>query len=200
MTTAAKSCDWVLSSSSDPRALAVVDGTGEHRAHGPHYSRRTPGSRTFTGVGQEIVLVTADGSAAWAVVRQRTPSRRGTGGSRGRAGVADPGPRYLWRNMMFRNLGPALSSDLIRSALARTREEWVARYGALPPERMRTEIDVARVRSTNPGYCYLRAGWTRDRLVRGKLYLWAPGEDPEDPVAPPIPVRSPSGISSGRDG
>jgi hypothetical protein len=43
-----------------------------HEGKGPHYSRRTPGSKTFTGVGQEIVLVTQDFRAVWAVVRQRT--------------------------------------------------------------------------------------------------------------------------------
>jgi len=48
---------WLLSSSSDPRAPAIVDGTGTHKRHGPHYSRRTPGSKTFTGVGREVVLI-----------------------------------------------------------------------------------------------------------------------------------------------
>jgi hypothetical protein len=33
---------------------------------------------------------------------------------------------------------------------------------------------ISMVRSTNPGYCYKAAGWTVDRVVRGKLYLWAP--------------------------
>lgn len=166
--------NWVLSSSSDPRALAVVDGTGPHAAHGPHYSRRTPGSKTFTGVGQEVVLITDDGAAVWACVRQRTPTARGTGKSRGRAGATDTRARYIWRNMLFRNLGPHRSSDLIRSALARTYEEWIKRYGALPEERLRTEIGIKAIRSSNPGYCYKIAGWTVDRVVRGKLYLWAP--------------------------
>ncbi len=165
---------WLLSSSSDPRALALVDGTGRFAEYGPHYSRRTPGSRTFTGVGQEIVLVTEDETAVWAVVRQRTPSARGTGGSRGRLGISDPAPRYIWRNMLFRNLGAALSSTLISSALARTYEEWGVRYGALPVERLRTEIGIRSVKSSNPGYCYKKAGWIVDREVRGKLYLWAP--------------------------
>lgn len=165
---------WQLSSSSDPRALAIVDGTGEFSASGPHYSRRTPGSKTFTGVGQEIVLVTDCGRAVWACVRQRTPSKRGSGGGRGRNGVADPAPRYIWRNMIFRNLGAGLSSDLIRSALAMTYEQWALRYGGLPAERLRTEIEIGRVNSRNPGYCYKVAGWTVDRVVRGKLYLWAP--------------------------
>jgi hypothetical protein len=63
---------WLLSSSSDRRALDVVDGMGKHAGKGPHYSRRTPGSKTFTGVGREIVLVTDDGNAVWAVVLQKT--------------------------------------------------------------------------------------------------------------------------------
>lgn len=165
---------WRLSSSSDPEALAVVDGLGRFAEHGPHYSRRTPGAETFTGCGQEIVLITECGRAVWAVVYQRTPSARGTGASRGRGGEADKRSRHLWRNMLFRNLGAGLSSDLIRTAVVRTYEEWIARYGMLPVERLRTEIDTARVRSTNPGYCYLMAGWEPGPLVRGKRYLYAP--------------------------
>lgn len=165
---------WRLSSSSDPAALAVVDGTGRFAEHGSHYSRRTPGSKTFTGVGQEIVLVTEAGDAVWAVVRQKTPAARGSGASRGREGVADTKARFIWRNMLFRNLGPRLSSELIREALAMTYVEWERRYGELPVERLRTEIGISAVRSRNPGFCYKAAGWTVDRKVRGKLYLWAP--------------------------
>lgn len=165
---------WVLSSSSDRRALDIVDGTGPHAGSGAHYSRRSPGSRTFTGVGQEIVLVTEDGNACWAVVRQKTPARVGSGTSRGRSGTSDSGARFVWRNMLFRNLGAGRASDLIRSATERTYEEWVRRYGEIPAERLRTEIDIKRVKSTIPGYCYRRAGWKKDRVVSGKLYLWAP--------------------------
>ena len=165
---------WRLSSSSDPLALAVVDGLGQFASYGPHYSRRTPGSKTFTGVGQEVVLVTACGRAVWAVVRQRTPTAVGTGASRGRVTQTDMRPRYVWRNMLFRNLGAGLSSDLIRAATTMTFVEWRRRYSMLPAERLRTEIDVRRVRSTNPGYCYLMAGWERGALRRGKLFLYAP--------------------------
>lgn len=167
---------WLLSSSSDRRALDVVDGRGPLEGLGPHYSRRTPGSKTFTGVGQEIVLVTDCGRAVWAVVYQRTPSARGSGSSRGRKGKTDARPRYLWRNMIFRNEGAGLSSDLIREATARTYEEWAKRYGSLPEERLRTEVNVSKIRSVNPGYCYLMAGWERGPLVRGKRFLYAPKE------------------------
>lgn len=165
---------WILSSSSDPAALAVVDGTGAFEGHGPHYSRRTPGSKTFTGVGREIVLLHETGRAVWACVYQKTPAVRGSGASRGREGAPDARARYIWRNMLFRNLGAGLSSELVKSATERTYEEWIKRYGALPEERLRTEIGLKGVRSTNPGCCYKLAGWTKDRIVRGKLYLWAP--------------------------
>lgn len=169
---------WLLSSSSDRRALDVVDGAGAHAGQGPHYSRRTPGSKTFTGCGQEIVLVTSCGRAVWAVVYQRTPAARGSGVSRGRdtheGAATDARPRFLWRNMLFRNLGAGLSSELIELATIKTYEEWAKRYGALPSERLRSEVDVRKVRSTNPGCCYLKAGWERGPLVRGKLYLYAP--------------------------
>lgn len=114
-------------------------------------------------------------------------SARGTGASRGRTGATDAAPRYVWRNMIFRNLGAGLSSDLIIEATETTYREWAARYGALPPERLRTEIDTRRVRSSNPGFSYQRAGWTKNRdangkprIVRGKLYLFAPDLTTED--------------------
>lgn len=163
-----------MSSSSDPEALAVVDGLGRFAGCGPHYSRRTPGSKTFTGVGQEVVLLSEEGDAVWAVVRQRTPSKIGSGASRGRAGLSDAATKFVWRNMMFRNLGRHLSSDLIRSATERTYLEWQKRYGLLPEERLRTEVDVRVVRSRNPGYCYECAGWERGPLRRGKRIFYAP--------------------------
>lgn len=169
---------WLVSSSSDPRALAVVDGTGEFTEYGPHYSRRTPGSKTFTGVGQEIVLLHESARAVWACVYQRTPTAPGSGSSRGRTGATDTRARFIWRNMLFRNLGAGLSSELIISATERTYVEWFKRYGVIPRERLRTEIGVREIRSSNPGYCYLKAGWEKGPLVRGKLYLYAP----EDPI------------------
>ncbi len=67
-----------------------------------------------------------------------------------------------------------MSSELITEALAMTREVWEVRYGSWPDERLRTEIEIGKVASRNPGYCYKMAGWTIDRIVRGKLYMWAP--------------------------
>jgi len=77
--------------------------------------------------------------------------------------------------MMFRNLyAGGLASELIEDATWRTYEEWFKRYGELPREKLRTEIGVKEVKSGEPGRCYLLAGWTHDRYVRGKRYLFAP--------------------------
>ncbi len=82
--------------------------------------------------------------------------------------------RWLWRNNMFRNLGAGLSSKLIEQAVEATRYYWMQKYGELPEVPMRTEIKIKAVRSSNPGCCYLKAGWTRGKTVRGKLYLYEP--------------------------
>ena len=175
-----RTCPWLLSSSSDRRDLDIVDGTGPHQGLGAHYSRRTPGSKTFTGVGQEVVLVHDSGAAVWAVVRQKTPSKRGSGASRGRSGKTDSAARYVWRNMLFRRLPscPDRASDLIKSATTSTYLLWEWKYGALPEEPLRTEVDAARVGSPNPGYCYKVAEWTAFKKVGSKIYLRAPEDRP----------------------
>lgn len=98
----------------------------------------------------------------------------GSGTSRGRIGQTDGRARYLWRNMLFRNPGAGLASDLIQTATEATYREWEKRYGELPAERLRTEIDIKRVRSVNPGFCYRMAGWERGIVKSGKLFYWAP--------------------------
>lgn len=162
---------WTLSSSSARAALDVVDGRGPWEGAGAHYSRRTRDSKTFTGVGQEIVLVRDD--AVWAVVRNRLPMPRGSGASRGREGVTIE-TRYMWRCNMFRNLGLIPSSTLIRAAVQQTAWEWVERYGELPAEDLTTEVKPAAVTSEIPGYCYRRAGWVKVREGRGLIVFRCP--------------------------
>ncbi len=170
---------WSLSSSSDRHALSMIDGTGWFSSRGTHYSRRTPGSKTFTGVGKEVVLVTE--SAVWAVVEQRTPARAGSGQSRGRNGRHELTPT-VWRNLLFRNLGSFLSSSLIRTATVLTYLHWLRRYGELPRVRLRTEVDI-RHASSNPGYCYQCAGWSKGETKGHKLFLYAPPLEVQQNVA-----------------
>ena len=53
-----------------------------------------------------------------------------------------------------RNEGPLRSSDLIRGAVRLAWQRW-------PGATLYTYVDAARIRSTNPGYCFLAAGWRR---------------------------------------
>ena len=165
--------EWNVVKGSDVDALAIVDGLGIWSEYGPHYSRQTPGSKTFTGVGKQIVLMTEDKTAIWACVYQMTP-----GVSKVRQSQPDiDGSRWVFRNMMFRNLGNNLSSELIAAAVKKTYEAWIETYGELPTQRLRTEVAVSIVKSKNPGYCYLCAGWEKGLVKRGKLFLYAPIRD-----------------------
>lgn len=161
---------WRLTTSQARDALDIVDGTGPFEGQGPHYSRLTPGSSKLTGPGREVILVTGGGSAAalWAVTLQRPPKGEG----------------LVWRNSVFRNLGAGLSSELIVAATRATYAEWRRKYGALPEVPLRTEIDTRKVKSRNPGYCYLLAGWTKvpgppsaKRRRPYMIYLNAPSAD-----------------------
>jgi len=152
---------WHLVSETDPRALALVDGT--HRlTEGPHYSRQNPASPTFTGNGASMVMVTGDGMAVWSVIHQRV--------------VAST--EWRWRCNVFRRVGGGRASDLIRFATEATRIGLRRRYGALPAVPLTTEVDPKKVRhKRDPGRCFIRAGWrvigtTKSGLIR----LEAPAE------------------------
>ena len=69
---------------------------------------------------------------------------------------------------VFRNEGPARSSALILAA-----EVFAARRWPLE-DTYYTYVDQRRIRSTNPGYCFLKAGWRRTgrrTLDRGLVVL-----------------------------
>lgn len=67
---------------------------------------------------------------------------------------------------VFRNEGAGLSSDLIRAAMDLAWARW-------PGRRLYTYVNPRKVRSPNPGCCFLRAGWRRCGITkrRGLLIL-----------------------------
>jgi hypothetical protein len=65
----------------------------------------------------------------------------------------------------FRNESPARSSDLIRQADAIADVLW-------PDCRHYTYVDAAKIRSRNPGYCFLRAGWRRCGVTKSGLLVF----------------------------
>lgn len=65
---------------------------------------------------------------------------------------------------VFRNEGAGLSSDLIKAADAIAFDRW-------PGQRHYTYVDARRIRSTNPGYCFLKAGWQRCGVTKKKRLI-----------------------------
>jgi hypothetical protein len=135
---------WIESHRAHPASRRIADR---------HYNRQKIGSKQFVPPGRCLVLITEDCSALWV--------------------TSWPFAEYVkhawagaWVNSLFRNEGPVLSSDLIRDAVDITRAKWEE-----PPEGMVTFVDSTKVRSTNPGFCYLAAGWSRVGFTKGGLHV-----------------------------
>jgi len=72
-----------------------------------------------------------------------------------------------WTCTIFRNTGPALSSDLILAA----EHELLSRHDC-GPDGLLTYVWDKKVASVNPGYCFKVAGWrTRGRSADGRKTL-----------------------------
>ena len=136
---------WRLSHRFDPAAVAIADR---------HYSRQKPGTPQFMPPGRCLVLLadTADGRALW-------------GSSWPLAKYTQHAWAGAWICSLFRNEGAALSSEMIRQAVAATR----AHFGEPPQLGIVTFVQPAAIRSTNPGYCFLKAGWRRVGKTKGGL-------------------------------
>lgn len=128
---------WLVVPKFTPVGARLADG---------HYSRRKVGSPQFMPPGETIVLVTDDESAVFGWWR---PNIAGSH-------VAMNGLDG-WTCSIFRNTGAHLSSDLILEA----ERALVASGRGCGPDGLLTYVWDAKVRSSNPGYCFLMAGWTR---------------------------------------
>lgn len=138
---------WLSVRDGDPRARSLYIRHYSARSRAPH--SQSPQGGEFCGPGEHMVLLTEDCSSlyVWRIERFRKD---------GQAGV---------NCAVFRNEGSTLSSDLIREAdeLAWTR--W-------PNEnRHFTYVDGSKVRSSNPGCCFIKAGWRRCGVSKGGLLI-----------------------------
>lgn len=127
-----------------------------------HYSRRTPGSPQFMPPGETIVLITPDALALFGWWRPHPNS--GLEAMNGLDG---------WTCTIFRNTGPILSSRLILDAELHLFTPAIAPG----PDGMLTYVWDKKIRSTNPGCCFKKAGWrvhpTKPRSADGKkTLLW----------------------------
>lgn len=129
-----------LSGKYDPIGCELVRG---------HYSRRKPESPQFMPPGETLVLVSRCERAVWGWWRPHP-----------RSGIKAMNGRDGWTCSVFANHGDVLSSELVLDA-----ERALAALGevAAPcgPSGMLTYVWRSKVRSSNPGYCYKRAGWLK---------------------------------------
>lgn len=138
---------WCESHKYDPRALPLADR---------HYNRRKPGSPQFAPPGRAVILLAPNADAVWI--------------------TSWPFAQYVrhdwagaWVNSLFRNESSALSSDLIRQAIAATLSEWPE-----PPALgMVTFVDPRKTRhKRDPGRCYRKAGFKHVGFTRKeKLFV-----------------------------
>lgn len=117
-----------------------------------HYSfgrsARVPETETrIAGPGEKMLLLTADARALF--VWRKFISKDGQQGVNCAA---------------FRNESRILSSTLILEAMSLAWERW-------PGERFYTYVNPRKVRSTNPGYCFQRAGWRRCGITKTRRLL-----------------------------
>lgn len=116
-----------------------------------HYSFRTWRQRSgkngtrFTGPGQQIILLSQNGNAIFAWVKQqyRNDDQQGVCCS------------------IFRNESDILSSQLILEAESFAWEKW-------PGERLFTFVDSRKIRSSNPGFCFQQAGWKKSGKTKSR--------------------------------
>ena len=103
--------------------------------------------KLFCGPGQKVVLRTRSGDACfiWRVFMDNS----------GQEGA---------NCAMFRNESSHQSSELIRQA------DQVA-FAIWPDRRHYTYVNAKAVRSTNPGFCFIKAGWRRCGMTRGGLVI-----------------------------
>lgn len=114
-----------------------------------HYSRKNIGAPLMMGPGEKIVLISPSGNAvfAWRKTKYREDGQEGIECS------------------IFRNEGPELSSFLIAEAEKYAWMRW-------PGTRLFTYINPKKIRSTNPGHCFLMAGWSKAGTNKdGKLII-----------------------------
>jgi hypothetical protein len=144
---------WGVVKDGDPQAFAQAFALFKR-----HYSYRPcrDGRREwygyrnrfqFVGPGEKMVLLSVCGDALFVW----------------RKFLSDNGQQGV-NCALFRNEGNVLSSRLIREAEALAWNRW-------PDQRLYTYVNPRSIRSTNPGFCFLCAGWQRCGITKWRRLL-----------------------------
>lgn len=103
--------------------------------------------KLFCGPGEKLVLLTAKHDALFVWRKFKDDS--------GQEGI---------NCAVFRNEGEVLSSVLIKEAMAIAWKRW-------PDHRLYTYVNGGKIESTNPGYCFIMAGWQVCGETKGGLTI-----------------------------
>lgn len=138
---------WLAVKRTDPRAYALYR---RHYSATKNVRWRRTGNTNVTSAGETMVLLSQCCRALFVWLRNtvdRLDKQQGVNCA------------------VFRNEGAGLSSQLIQEADELAWVRW-------PGERHFTYVDDSKIRSTNPGYSFLMAGWQRvGRNKDGRLTL-----------------------------
>jgi hypothetical protein len=129
---------WLPTRDGDPRAFNLMRRHYSFRRYADGRRQRY-GYRNrflFVGPGESMVLLTEDCRALFVWLRAKFRAD-------GQHGVCCT---------VFRNEGDVLSSELVKEACELAWHKW-------PGARLYTLVDPKKVRSSNPGYCFQKAGW-----------------------------------------
>lgn len=121
---------WYGIKDGDPRGRDMLN-----RHYSAHLYKDGRRPRLFVGPGQKMVLMTSDSKAIFVW----------------RKFISDDGQDGV-NCAVFRNEGNYLSSELIKEAALIAWQRW-------PGERLYTYVNPHKVRSINPGCCFIKAGW-----------------------------------------
>jgi hypothetical protein len=131
---------WWLTRDGDAACLAMYE------RHYSAYQYRDGRKRVlFVGPGEKVVLRTWIGDAVFVW----------------RKFIDDSGQNGI-NCAVFRNESGHLSSELVRQADAIADCLW-------PDCRHYTHVNAARIKSANPGFCFLKAGWRRCGMTKSGL-------------------------------
>lgn len=133
---------WIVVKDGDATGRALFH---RHCSFRPYKDGRKP--LLFVGPGEKMVLLTPCARALFVW-------RKFISGD-GQEGV---------NCSIFRNEGAGLASDLIREADRMADERW-------PGERHYTYVNGSKVRGTNPGFCFIKAGWRKCGITKWNKLL-----------------------------
>jgi hypothetical protein len=133
---------WIQCRDGNDTARAIFH---RHYSYRPYADNRRP--KLIVGPGEKLVLL-------WHDARALFVWRKFISGD-GQEGV---------NCAVFRNEGAGLSSDLIRRADDIADGRW-------PNERHYTYVNPRKIRGTNPGFCFLMAGWRRCGITKHRKLL-----------------------------